>query len=327
MALVFGICDPDSDRREHVRHSLPASLSGLPHLTRQSASLPPLDLYWEASASTPISIAKDRLSGTRAAGVGGGRFRRALHDRVRCGATTVAPYSRDFDGLRLHFGAERVLPRRIVRRHAAHCPGRGRAWACSRCTTGRRATSVCSGPRPNCSSTIRHSLPNPALMASPRCFSSATYPTASLCTKESVVRVRPTMLNGRRKALAKRRLIRFECPMRASTSHTRSAWNGFHRAWIHFTSRLPRCRRWICSCREGRTVVPWPGIRTDIYPKVGACSQSRNQQRSGVAVRQEGLAHLWLATSLSGCRVRKIFLVCDEPAENGIAAGAVRELW
>jgi hypothetical protein len=62
MALVFGICDPDSDRRKHVRHSLPASLSGLPHLTRQSASLPPLDLYWEASASTPISIAKDRLA-------------------------------------------------------------------------------------------------------------------------------------------------------------------------------------------------------------------------------------------------------------------------
>ena len=62
MALVFGICDPDTDRREHVRDSLPASLSGLPHLTRQSASLPPLDLYWEASASTPISIAKDRLA-------------------------------------------------------------------------------------------------------------------------------------------------------------------------------------------------------------------------------------------------------------------------
>ena len=62
MALVFGICDPDSDRRKHVRHSLPASLSGLPHLTRQSASQPPLDLYWEASASTPISIAKDRLA-------------------------------------------------------------------------------------------------------------------------------------------------------------------------------------------------------------------------------------------------------------------------
>ena len=62
MALVFGICDPDSDRRKRVRHSLPASLSGLPHLTRQSASLPPLDLYWEASASTPISIAKDRLA-------------------------------------------------------------------------------------------------------------------------------------------------------------------------------------------------------------------------------------------------------------------------
>lgn len=62
MALVFGICDPDSDRRKYVRDRLPESLSGLPHLTRQSESVPSLDIYWEASASTPISIAKDRLA-------------------------------------------------------------------------------------------------------------------------------------------------------------------------------------------------------------------------------------------------------------------------
>ena len=60
--MLLGICDPKADRRSRVRDRLPKSLSGLSHLTRQSASVPGLDLYWETSASTPISIAKDRLA-------------------------------------------------------------------------------------------------------------------------------------------------------------------------------------------------------------------------------------------------------------------------
>jgi asparagine synthase (glutamine-hydrolysing) len=62
MAIVLGIYDPDNDRRARIRDRLPSSLSGLAHLTRRGASLLGLDIYWEASASTPVSVATDRFA-------------------------------------------------------------------------------------------------------------------------------------------------------------------------------------------------------------------------------------------------------------------------
>lgn len=62
MALILGIYDPDDDRRAEIRNRLPDSLSGLTHLTRREASLRGLDICWEASASTPVSVATDRLA-------------------------------------------------------------------------------------------------------------------------------------------------------------------------------------------------------------------------------------------------------------------------
>lgn len=44
-----------------MRDRLPVSLSGLSHAARQCASVPGLDIYWEASASTPVSCAADRV--------------------------------------------------------------------------------------------------------------------------------------------------------------------------------------------------------------------------------------------------------------------------
>lgn len=62
MAVILGIYDPDKERRSVIRNRLPDSLSGLPHLTRRSASMQTLDVYWEASVSTPVSVATDRLA-------------------------------------------------------------------------------------------------------------------------------------------------------------------------------------------------------------------------------------------------------------------------
>lgn len=62
MALIFGVFDPDTDRRALMRNRLPQSLAGLPNLRRQHAASSCLDIYWEASASTPVSVANDRLS-------------------------------------------------------------------------------------------------------------------------------------------------------------------------------------------------------------------------------------------------------------------------
>ncbi len=62
MAVILGIYDPDADRRAQIRDRLPDSLSGLPHLTRHGASLQSLDVYWEASVSTPVSVVTDRFA-------------------------------------------------------------------------------------------------------------------------------------------------------------------------------------------------------------------------------------------------------------------------
>jgi len=62
MAVILGIYDPDADRRAQIRRRLPDSLSGLSHLIRRDVSRPGLDIYWEASASTPVSMATDRLA-------------------------------------------------------------------------------------------------------------------------------------------------------------------------------------------------------------------------------------------------------------------------
>lgn len=57
MAVIFGVCDPRSERREIVRRQLPRSLTGLPSLERASSELGTLSIFWEAPASTPISVA------------------------------------------------------------------------------------------------------------------------------------------------------------------------------------------------------------------------------------------------------------------------------
>ena len=113
----------------------------------------------------------------------------------------------------------------------------------------------------------------------------------------------------------------FDEPYETCLERVSSCLDTFHKS----LASLPQMDLLLSGGQDSRTVAGY--MDRHLPRKVGARSQSRNQQRSGVAVRQEGLAHLWLAASLSGCRVRKIFLVCDEPAENGIAAGAVRELW
>lgn len=63
MAVILGIRDPDAARRAFVRARLPDSLSGLPHLKRQQTTAAGLDIFWEAPPSTPISEAKDKVSG------------------------------------------------------------------------------------------------------------------------------------------------------------------------------------------------------------------------------------------------------------------------
>lgn len=63
MALILGIYDPDNDRRAQIMGRLPGSLSGLTHLIRGEASLGGLDIFWEASPSTPVSVARDHLAG------------------------------------------------------------------------------------------------------------------------------------------------------------------------------------------------------------------------------------------------------------------------
>lgn len=65
MAVIFGICDPDDDRRALVRNRLPATLTGLDHLARRETSFPGLSIYWEASVSTPVSVATDRQVGRK----------------------------------------------------------------------------------------------------------------------------------------------------------------------------------------------------------------------------------------------------------------------
>lgn len=60
MAVIFGVCDPDDDRRVQVRNRLPATLTGLDHLARREATFPGLSIYWEASVSTPVSVARVR---------------------------------------------------------------------------------------------------------------------------------------------------------------------------------------------------------------------------------------------------------------------------
>lgn len=63
MAIILGIYDPDEERRALAISRLPDSLSGLDHLPRREASLRGLNIFWEASASTPVSVATDRLEG------------------------------------------------------------------------------------------------------------------------------------------------------------------------------------------------------------------------------------------------------------------------
>ena len=69
MAVVLGVFDADSQRRASMRDRLPASLSGLPNTRRHRAQCSALDIYLDASASTPVSVAKDRL---------------AQHERMAC---------------------------------------------------------------------------------------------------------------------------------------------------------------------------------------------------------------------------------------------------
>ena len=64
MAVIIGIHDADERRRTRAREALPESLSGLSHLTRRVTSFDKIDIYWEASASTPVSIATDHLHET-----------------------------------------------------------------------------------------------------------------------------------------------------------------------------------------------------------------------------------------------------------------------
>ncbi|MEA1050964.1 asparagine synthase-related protein [Lamprobacter modestohalophilus] len=63
MAVILGIHDSNLDRRRVVRDRLPNSLSGILHLNlqRQEQSFHHIDLFWEASTSTPISSATDQL--------------------------------------------------------------------------------------------------------------------------------------------------------------------------------------------------------------------------------------------------------------------------
>ena len=63
MAVILGIHDPNLGRRRVIRDRLPNSLSGILHLNlqRQEQSFHHIDLFWEASTSTPISSATDQL--------------------------------------------------------------------------------------------------------------------------------------------------------------------------------------------------------------------------------------------------------------------------
>lgn len=61
MAIVLGIVDADAERRAQAKRNLPARFSRLEHLVRQDDSYVGLDLFWEASPSTPVSVATDRF--------------------------------------------------------------------------------------------------------------------------------------------------------------------------------------------------------------------------------------------------------------------------
>lgn len=59
MAVVLGMYDADSERLALARARVPASLAGGPHLVRREISFKNLCIWWEASASTPVSHAED----------------------------------------------------------------------------------------------------------------------------------------------------------------------------------------------------------------------------------------------------------------------------
>lgn len=65
MAVVLGIHDTDPERLAQARARIPASLSGLPHLARREIRFKNLCIWWEASASTPISHAEEEHGAVR----------------------------------------------------------------------------------------------------------------------------------------------------------------------------------------------------------------------------------------------------------------------